>query len=629
MQINLLTLQLQFMTAVLLALILRQCMKRIPKIYSYVLWILVFGRLLCPFSFEMKHAVMPDAGRVNQLVEQVSGEFVPVAAMQQDVSRVEDILREDATPEKERWTVGELRQVVSAVFPVLWCVGTVLIIGINVLALLGIYRKICGAVLTEQNVFVSEKLTTPFTFGVLRPQIFLPAGMSDTDRRYVLCHERVHISRKDYLVKGIAFLLTALFWFNPFVWVAFHFLEQDMEMSCDEAVIRRLGNEVRRQYSQSLLDFAAGKKRRAYVPLAFGEVSVKQRIKNVLSKKNTKRYISCAGILALCAVTVVIFTAGGGNSLAASDGEDQMQAGARGDDRELLADGGMTASVRAETNRTVGAKDPMNTGTAASAGDDSPKGAASPDESDSPTSVEAGGMTEQTKAQVFLSEWAMSFCGRDGNYIAAHSSASVQRGLMEKELLSQEQGTYSFGMSSPWPWGESDYRIRNLDENQASILYYAQTSDPHMTVWLEQITFEETERGFLVTKEELLYMDDISSHYEFCMAYPAGEIAGTPMDYETNGLLDGLLLLAGASAQHRKMLGQPEEAAVFLLNLSNDKKKVEVTAEERGGRTVATIYFAEEQKTYEIDMVHPADKRAADLWVPQGHDRGEEKENNE
>ena len=327
MQVNLLTLQVQFTIAALLALILRQCMKRLPKIYSYALWILVFGRLLCPFSFETKHAVMPDAGRVNQFVAQVSGEnMTQLVPAQQDIKQMETFLSGDMPQKNKEMTAVQFKNIARGIFPILWCLGTVLILGINILALLRIYRKIRGAEQVEQNVFVSTNIKTPFTFGIFRPQIFLPVDIEKKERTYVLCHEQVHICRKDYIVKGIAFLLTALYWFNPCVWVAFHFLEQDMEMSCDEAVIRRLGNDVRRQYSQSLLDFAAGKKRRACAPLAFGEVSVKQRIKNVLSKKSTKKYIGTVGVLALCAVAVIIFTVGSGNIVSADITENPAQA---------------------------------------------------------------------------------------------------------------------------------------------------------------------------------------------------------------------------------------------------------------------------------------------------------------
>lgn len=423
---QLLLLQLQISMAVMVVLLLRQAMKKMPKIYSYLLWILVFARLLCPFSVESSFSFMPSLQVSSAWVEQVIGNVTEnvtgnaaenIAEVKGEASELTDsemqglIAVGDPNQEPGMWreslnagnTSGEATDVKSEVgenthgwqgyvpegsgaegdeversgeegnvlgvtgagleglfsgvsellsgemtetagnesgessFMTLallsiWFVGAVVILGYNGFALAQVHRRTYGAYQLQDweqgnrlndvhsfikkgfekgiPVYVCQGISAPFTLGLIRPRIYLPVHLEQSEREYILCHECVHISRKDYLVKNLAFLLTAIYWFNPLVWVAFYFMERDMEMSCDEKVIKLMGMDIKRQYSQSLLNFAEGKGGMAVTPLTFGENSVKQRVKNVLSYKNARKWSIAVGAVALLAVVMVLFTTG-------------------------------------------------------------------------------------------------------------------------------------------------------------------------------------------------------------------------------------------------------------------------------------------------------------------------------
>lgn len=345
----LLVLQIQISLAVLLVLLLRRCMNRLPKLWSYGLWIVVFLRLLIPVSLESPLGILPGESALERIWQQVVGEDErdgrassaggentnPISGLQTPVNGDNKNIpvgtkpQTGEHPELEKSPTGE-RPVASGVsrragvladgqsryfwpsmiFRAVWLAGLTVVLGYNLHSALRIRRRTRDAERLEGEVYCCPGIETPFTMGILRPRIYLPTGLEPEKQAYILCHERVHIRRRDYLVKGIAFLLTAVYWYNPLIWVAFCMLEQDMEMSCDEAVVRSMGYGVRRAYSQSLLDFAAGRQSMALMPPAFGEHSVKQRVKNILTGKRSKWWGALAGIFILAAVVILVFTTG-------------------------------------------------------------------------------------------------------------------------------------------------------------------------------------------------------------------------------------------------------------------------------------------------------------------------------
>lgn len=343
--IQLLVLQLQIAAAVLLVLLVRLIIRKLPKVYSYLLWILVFARLLFPVVPESALGIMPSQTEGTAWVEQVwaeqalpnkdggveTGNFQqagtsPVqspqiaggnGAVQNPSGRPSGGLPHMSDAEARYPSHGEnvstddlnpKLMMAGRMFLAVWGLGAAVILSYNGFALLRVRKKLKSAAWYSENVYFCDGIGVPFALGMFHPRIYIPQGLLDKERDYIICHERVHISRKDYLVKNLAFLLTALYWFNPFVWVAFFFLERDMEMSCDERVIRLMGTEIKRQYSQSLLNFAEGKGSLAVTPLTFGENSVRQRVKNVLSYENAKKWSIILGVVILAVSGIALFT---------------------------------------------------------------------------------------------------------------------------------------------------------------------------------------------------------------------------------------------------------------------------------------------------------------------------------
>lgn len=353
---RLMLLQFQVSVAVLAVLVLRIGMRKLPKIYSYGLWVLVFVRLLCPIQLESRFSFIPSMAEStlwfeqslvrltgeeqislpenDMIVDQVDAQNKddPFAAGEQGLHTGADSYKGasgmpnfDAVSETNVQTkvesgvenqdhIGNGASIAGIqVFSFLWALGFLGIVLYNGAALVRVRRRLRDAGHFTENVYISKNIKAPFTFGLLKPRIFLPAGLKPDEQEYILCHEHVHIKRKDYLVKNLVFLLTAVYWFNPFVWLAFYFLERDMEMACDEKVISIMGSGIKRQYSQSLLNFAQGRDDIAVTTFAFGGNNVKQRVKNVLSYNGAKTWGIVIGILILLAAAFVFFTARSGD----------------------------------------------------------------------------------------------------------------------------------------------------------------------------------------------------------------------------------------------------------------------------------------------------------------------------
>jgi beta-lactamase regulating signal transducer with metallopeptidase domain len=168
----------------------------------------------------------------------------------------------------------------------------------SVISLLKLKRKLTGAVWLRCNIYLADSHLTPFVIDVIRPRIYLPSALSERERDYIILHERTHIRRLDHIVKLAAFLALSIHWFNPLVWVAFMCCMKDMEMSCDEAVMKKMGDGIGADYSASLLSLATGRKILAGAPLAFGEGNTKSRIKNVLHYKKPTFWIVAGSVLA-------------------------------------------------------------------------------------------------------------------------------------------------------------------------------------------------------------------------------------------------------------------------------------------------------------------------------------------
>lgn len=287
---------------VVAALLFRLVFKKAPKWVNVVLWGIVALRLILPFSIESVLSIVPSAETVSpQIVYEAKPNITSGIAFVN--SAINPVIESGFTPAPGA-SVNPL-QIILPVLAAVWMCGAAAMLLYLVISWLRLKAKVKTAVLTEKGVYESECVTSPFVLGVFRPRIYIPTGVSERDKTVVCAHEKAHIKRFDNLIKPFSFILLALYWFNPAMWIAYIFLCRDVEFACDEKVIKGLGSEERAAYSETMLRFSAPQKLITACPLAFGEVGVKGRVKKVLSYKKPLLWIIIAAI-ATCAVLAVV-----------------------------------------------------------------------------------------------------------------------------------------------------------------------------------------------------------------------------------------------------------------------------------------------------------------------------------
>lgn len=288
---------------VLVVMVLRLLLRKMPKIYSYALWAVVYFRLVCPVSIESVHSLV----RVNTQMIPMDIGVRETPRIYSGSARVDAVVNagiQQTIPQAAIGASVNPMQVVLSVAGAAWILVAVLLIMYNVWSVFRLKRQLANAKWVELNIYEAENLQTPFVLGFFRPCIYLPAGLKGREREYVLAHEKTHIRRRDYLIKQAAFLVTCVYWYHPLIWLAFYQMCRDMEMSCDESVIRRMGGEIKKEYSASLLSLASGRQIVNGSPLAFGEGGIKARITNVLHYKRPTFWVSIFFVAALTLVLV-------------------------------------------------------------------------------------------------------------------------------------------------------------------------------------------------------------------------------------------------------------------------------------------------------------------------------------
>lgn len=276
---------------VLVVMILRLLLQKMPKIYSYALWAVVYFRLVCPVSIKSVLSLV----RVNTQTIPMDIGVRETPRIYSGSARVDAVVNEgirQTIPQTKVEASVNPMQVVLFVAAVTWLLVAAMLIFYSFWSVFRLKRQLAKAKWVEQNIYEAGNLQTPFVLGFFRPCIYLPASLRGREREYVLAHEKTHIKRRDYLIKQAAFLVTCVYWFHPLVWLAFYQMCRDMEMSCDESVIRRMGGEIKKEYSASLLSLASGRQIVNGSPLAFGEGGIKARITNVLHYKRPTFWVS-------------------------------------------------------------------------------------------------------------------------------------------------------------------------------------------------------------------------------------------------------------------------------------------------------------------------------------------------
>ncbi len=292
---------------ILVVLLARLILRKAPKIFSYALWAVVLLRLLCPFIIPSPVSAVPSSQPIPpEMVD--SPKFYIDSGVPAIDEPVNDYLGDHYFEGVARAPAGFKADFLSAAGAA-WVVGAVLLLGYSVVSMLRLRRRLVGWIPLEgeKNVRLADHIPSPFVLGVIRPKIYLPSGLPEGERDYILLHERTHIRRGDHILRALAWLALAVHWFNPLVWLAFHLAGKDMEMSCDEAVLERMGRDIRADYSTSLLRLSQGGRLPAG-PLAFGGSGFQSRIKNVLKYKKPAFWVAPLALVGVLGLWVALAT---------------------------------------------------------------------------------------------------------------------------------------------------------------------------------------------------------------------------------------------------------------------------------------------------------------------------------
>lgn len=501
--------------------LLRFFLKKQPKLLSYLLWSVVLFRLLFPVSFSSSFSLLPMGTdlipRGNPVEQSTQGNAWEQNLHVETTGKPEveaGGIKTSPGEDKAQHTVSRT-QILLSVGAWIWFAGAFLFIAYGALSAYRLKRFLQKAVCVEDNIYEAENLPSPFVFGIIRPRIYLPAGLTAIERGYVVEHERVHAARKDYLVKFLAWIARCIHWFNPLVWFSFALLENDMEMSCDEAVIRRLGMEAKENYSRALLSLSCDKIGVGGCPPAFGEGRVKDRVRNVLTYR--KRAAAVVAVIGVVLIVIVIGLA-------------------------LNPAGRKLGDEEAEELLRLGEKDQ------------------------------------------FVMDYANAWCNHNGEALVGFY-IDEDTAFRSVPMLDKTDGVYSYGYSSPWP--DEFWRTiptgEGKEEGTSEIRYYAWTSDPHVTVWKEEITFIKTDHDaegsvephsdYRVTDSTLTYYNSIASEEEYMDAY-WGDGAYHFADYVERGFVEAINFqteydMENNADDRNAVYRSPETAAEYIMNLSD------------------------------------------------------------
>ena len=507
---------------ILVVIALRLLLRHQPKLLSYLLWSVVLFRLLCPVSISSSFSLMrmdtniisvEDTAVNNDAYDNTNYNEVNYDAYNDGTAMPDTVEAGNAenmtkTDRAETMKLPRLQTVINAAAWI-WLIGVVLLILRSAVSAMKLRRFLSKAVRTEDNIYEDEGIDTPFVMGIISPRIYLPPHLPEHEREYVLAHENIHIARKDYMIKLLAYVTACIHWFNPFVWLAFSLMENDMEMSCDEAVLKKMGMDNKEKYSRTLLSLSAENPMLYGNPIAFGERKVKERVSNILSYRKK-------------ALLTVVLTAA------------------------VLIAVGLGLAINPEAKSDT-------------------------DESENINNINLTykpNMAASDKLNEFVQEYAEAFCDRNGEVIASlYVDESTALADGEDMLLEKTEGGYSFGWSSPWPFFY-DYRYLIWGE-KAEIWFYAIVSDPHVTVWKQEIRYTEADGEYYLTETSTQFMDSISSKSEFDEAYLI-EGEHIFVDYIDNGFAEAILshMEEENSPFDYTVYEKPETAAEYILNLT-------------------------------------------------------------
>ncbi len=288
---------------ILAVLIIRVLSKKSPKWMRVALWGIVALRLLFPFSIESALSLIPSAETIPSGIEldatPAINSGIPVVN-----SVVNPILEQTSAPQPI--ASANPLQIQIFILSNIWMDGIIILLLYMLISCFQLQRKVCTAILLKENIYVDDKIDSPFVFGFVKPRIYLPVHINEQELEHVIAHEKAHIRRKDHWWKLLGFLVVTIHWFNPLVWLSYCLLCKDMELACDEKVIKTFSNHQRADYAQALFTCSVNRNRIAVCPVAFGEVSVKERVKSVMNYRKPAFWLIVLSVI-ICMVVAVCF----------------------------------------------------------------------------------------------------------------------------------------------------------------------------------------------------------------------------------------------------------------------------------------------------------------------------------
>lgn len=293
---------------ILAVLCIRLLFRKIPKWITCLLWGVVAIRLIFPFSIESAFSLQLSAEpiRISTMVE---GELIPyVPSVNSNIGVVENTvnpLLAEAFAYQETESVAPL-QIATEIAGSVWLSGMVVLLIFALVSMIKLRLRVREAVRYKENIYICDAVKSPFILGIIKPRIYLSSALSEEEMDYIIAHERAHLKRKDHLWKPFGYLLLCIYWFNPLCWIAYIMLCKDIELACDEKVIKDMSFGDKKEYSRVLLFCATQRHLVMACPLAFGEVGVKERVKTVLNYKKPTFWITIAAIV-VCAIVAICF----------------------------------------------------------------------------------------------------------------------------------------------------------------------------------------------------------------------------------------------------------------------------------------------------------------------------------
>ena len=330
--LGIMSLQASFMIAVVVLVRKTFFQIHIPTKYSMSLWFLIFFFLVFPWRITSPIGFWKDAPtnyeidntENNVALQQGKAGTLEISGKEKekseqkvsDTAYTENSVRTERKAAEGNYRVqekledgGQGKRVISMLC-VIWGLGLTLLLFYSGISYWKLNRKVLCSIRKEENIYVADGIAVPMVMGIFCPKIYIPTGIAEKHLEYVIAHEKIHIRRKDFLTKLLAYLITCVHWFNPLVWLAHYLMAKDMEMACDEETIKRMGVEKKSEYAKALLQLSVKEKRILVAPLAFGEGDIKPRIKNVLAYKNPVKILAVMGVLVVISLAAVFISKG-------------------------------------------------------------------------------------------------------------------------------------------------------------------------------------------------------------------------------------------------------------------------------------------------------------------------------